>query len=226
MMQFYGIRMQNKQNPLPHGPEIAWKGTDVKISCQRPLAIPADYKSTGCIDDNSGEMLDTWAARNGWNMGTPPPIDKSCKAPYGNPIDGAEYTYKGCYRDDGSRTISDYLGDTQSTEECWNRVKGKGYNIMGRQYFGQCFGGNNKDWNRLGPIECCEPLGGGWSNQVFVSKNPILPPAAPAETYDNDKTYAVGATVNFKGQKYRMQEAAGAPGYAPDRQGDRLWVRS
>jgi len=74
MMQFYGIRMQNKQNPLPYGPEIAWKGSDVKISCQRPVSIPLDYKSTGCIDDGSGEMLDKWAVRNGWNMGTPPSL--------------------------------------------------------------------------------------------------------------------------------------------------------
>jgi hypothetical protein len=41
---------------------------------------------------------------------------------------------------------------------------------MGRQYFGQCFGGNNQDWDRLGNAGCCEPIGGGWTNQVYVKK--------------------------------------------------------
>jgi len=93
-----------------------------------------------------------------------------CKAPMGNPTDGAEYKYMGCFKDDPSRTISTYLNDTQSTEECWRRVTSNGFNVMGRQYFGQCFGGNNTDWNRLGSAGCCEPIGGGYTNQVFVKK--------------------------------------------------------
>jgi hypothetical protein len=243
MMEFYGIRMQNKRNPLPYGPEIAWTDTRVAMSCQRPVPLPDGYTYFGCIDDEDDDMLDKWAQRNGWNMGIPPPppykkvpnVDwggsdihvttgqsleqcqaectkrpdcvghnyvhghpqkycwiknnlanrtqygpgfldfymkqpTQCKAPYGNPVSGGEYEYKGCYRDDGSRTISNYLGDTQSTDECWNRVKARGFNVMGRQYFGQCFGGNNTDWDRLGTAGCCEPLGGGWTNQVYVKK--------------------------------------------------------
>lgn len=242
MKEFYGIKMQNKQNPLPYGPEIAWKDKNVVVSCQRPLPVPPGYSKAGCVDDESNEMLDKWAERNGWTMGTPPPppykkypgidwagndiqcvpnktVDEckamcdarsdctsfcnikagyngccikhnmanrmehpsgvidfyvkqplQCKPPFGNPVSGGQYEYKGCYRDDGSRTISHYLGDTQSTEECWNRVKARGFNVMGRQYFGQCFGGNNTDWDRLGTAGCCEPLGGGWTNQVYVKK--------------------------------------------------------
>ena len=301
MMQFYGIRMQNKQNPLPHGPEIAWKGKDVKISCQRPLPIPAGYKSTGCIDDNSGEMLDTWAARNGWTMGTPPgppPYKKvpgvdwpgndiyyttgktieecqvecdkrpdcvaynygfgtsekycwfkntlqnrwdtpgiydtyikepqKCKAPFANPpAEVAGWKYKGCWRDcHQGRGLPNRLPNVKSIEECIAHAKERGFNVAGNQFFGECWAGNNTDWNKMGDAGCCEPLGGGCTQQIYASTTPVPPPAAPAETYDNDKTYAVGAIVNFKGQKYRLQEAAGAPGYAPDRQGDRLWVRS
>jgi len=244
MMEFYGIRLQNKHNPLPYGPEIAWKDSRVKTSCQRPLATPSGYTSAGCIDDESNDMLDKWAERNGWTMGTPPPpaymkvpnVDwagndihhttgqtleqcqeectkrpdcvghnygfgtgekhcwiKSnlqnrwnstgiydfyikqplqCKAPYGNPVSGTEGEYKGCYRDDISRTISNSLGNTQDTNECWERVKARGFNVMGRQYFGECFGGNNTDWDRLGNAGCCEPLGGAWTNQVYVRKSP------------------------------------------------------
>jgi hypothetical protein len=242
MKEFYGIKMQNKQKPLPYGPEIAYRTSDmtVLLACQRRLPIPDGYTLGGCTDDEN-EMLDTAAERHGYTMGTPPPppykeiknVDWAgndiacipnktkdecramcdarpdcvavnhnnrafngcclktnlanrwdtngdwdfyikqplqCKPPYGNPVSGAEYEYKGCYRDDGSRTISHYLGDTQSTDECWNRVKARGFNVMGRQYFGQCFGGNNSDWDRLGNAGCCEPLGGGWTNQVYVKK--------------------------------------------------------
>lgn len=244
MKEFYGIKMQNKQKPLPYGPEIAYRTSDmtVLLACERKLPIPAGYSLMGCTND-ADEMLDTAAERLGYTMGTPPPppykkvpnvdwggndiyhttgqtleqcqaeCDKrpncvghnyvkgaggkdcwiknnlqnryehraglldfyikqpqQCKAPHGNPVSGGEYEYKGCYRDDSSRTISHYLGDTQSTDECWNRVKARGFNVMGRQYFGQCFGGNNKDWDRLGTAGCCEPLGGGWTNQVYVKK--------------------------------------------------------
>ena len=41
--------------------------------------------------------------------------------------------------------------------------------------------------------------------------------------YDNGKVYAVGNKVIFNGLTYTMVEGAGAPGYRPDRQGDRLW---
>lgn len=242
MSEFYGIKMQNKQKPLPYGPEVAWSDKRVMLSCQRPLPVPPGYTRHGCIDDNGPESMEEWAQGNKWTMGTPPPppykkypgidwagndiacvpnktVDEckamcdsrpdctsfcnikagyngccikhnmanrmehpigvvdfyvkqplQCKAPYANPVSGGEYEYKGCYRDDASRTISHYLGDTQSTDECWNRVKARGFNVMGRQYFGQCFGGNNTNWDRLGTAGCCEPLGGGWTNQVYVKK--------------------------------------------------------
>lgn len=72
MSEFYGIRMQNKHNPLPYGPEIAWKDDQVMLSCQRPVPVPDGYTRAGCIDDESDDMLDKWAERSGWSMGTPP----------------------------------------------------------------------------------------------------------------------------------------------------------
>jgi len=41
--------------------------------------------------------------------------------------------------------------------------------------------------------------------------------------YSNSKTYRVGDQVIFNGATYKMVEAAGAAGYAPDRPGDKLW---
>ena len=74
MMQFYGIRMQNKQNPIPYGPEIAYRTSDmtVLLACERKLPIPAGYSLMGCTND-ADEMLDTAAKRLGYTMGTPPP---------------------------------------------------------------------------------------------------------------------------------------------------------
>jgi len=243
MMQFYGIRMQNKQNPLPYGPEIAWKGNQVKTSCQRPLATPAGYISSGCIDDGSGEMLDKWAVRNGWNMGTPPaPYKKvpsadwagndifhtkgqtleqcqaecdkrpecvghnygfgtpekhcwiksnlqnrwdspgvydfymkqplQCKAPFANPpAEVAGWKYKGCWRDcRQGRGLANRLPNVRSIEQCIAQAKAAGYNTAGNQYFGECWAGNNKDWDKMGNAGCCEPLGGGCTQQIYSSQ--------------------------------------------------------
>jgi hypothetical protein len=49
------------------------------------------------------------------------------------------------------------------------------------------------------------------------------PQPKPATDYSNSVRYYVGDRVKFKGDIYLMVEAAGFPGYAPDRVGDRLW---
>ncbi len=41
--------------------------------------------------------------------------------------------------------------------------------------------------------------------------------------YDNSKIYQPGAIVTFDTEVYQMVEGAGAPGYAPNRPGDKLW---
>jgi hypothetical protein len=264
MMEFYGIRMQNRRNPLPYGPEIAWADKRVTLSCQRPLPVPEGYSYFGCVDDETDDMLDKWAERNGWNMGTPPEppyalsfpnpgeislyvpsndyvfagkfvriinpngdseqacrntcsaeqdcktylnigeIDNQrsicftsdsadaharrpifignglksytknppeCKEPYGNPpptVSG--WNYKGCYGDNPDRTLTTRLPNTNSTEECIANAKAQGFNTIGRQYFGECWAGNNTNWNRFGRIGCCEPMGGPWNNQIYSSQ--------------------------------------------------------
>jgi hypothetical protein len=194
MMDFYGIKMQNKQNPLPYGPEIAWKDRSVILSCERPITFTPGYTVAQCISDDSGEMVDTAANRLGYKMGMPPPIPPPCQ--FKPPPSGNGYAYQGCYKDDSSRTITNYLGNTDSTDECAQKVAAAGFNVMGRQYFGQCFGGNNTDWDRLGPAECCPPTGGAWTNQVFkITPVPIgsSTSATVAEHCDNG-----GWKVNLK----------------------------
>jgi hypothetical protein len=59
-------------------------------------------------------------------------------------------------------------------------------------------------------------------------KNKTYPKRKPKQPviYNNSSVYKVGDIVNFKGVIYTMVESARGAGYAPDRQGDRLWRRS
>jgi hypothetical protein len=264
MMEFYGIRLQNRHNPLPYGPEIAWTDKRVVLSCQRPLPVPEGYTYAGCVDDESDDMLDKWAERNKWNMGTPPDPpyvsalnnpgniflfipkspnysklieriptngdgdqacrescdkDQECKMYFnigdngdgtsmcvksdniesqrlrqagsgggsnlrtflkyplqcdgsnGNPpANVSGWNYKGCYGDSPDRTLTTRLANTASTEECIANAKAQGFNTIGRQYFGECWAGNNSDWNKYGRAGCCEPMGGAWTNQIYSSQ--------------------------------------------------------
>ena len=246
MKEFYGIKMQNKQKPLPYGPEIAYRTSDmtVLLACERPLPIPAGYSLRACTRDEE-EMLDTAAERLGYTMGTPPPppykkvpnIDwggndiyhttgqtleqcqaectkrpecvghnyvkgsgskdcwiknnlqnryehpagfldfyikqpLQCKAPNANPRDEVSgWKYKGCWRDcHQGRGLPHYLGQVSNVEQCIAKAKARGYNTSGNQYFGECWAGNNTDWNKMGDAGCCEPLGGGCTQQIYSSQ--------------------------------------------------------
>ena len=46
-----------------------------------------------------------------------------------------------------------------------------------------------------------------------------------SEEYDNGKIYKIGDQVIYRGETYKMVEVAGSPGYAPERAGDKLWVK-
>ena len=54
----------------------------------------------------------------------------------------------------------------------------------------------------------------------------VAAPVAPAPpAYSGATIYRTGDTVSFGGSSYKMVEAAGSPGYAPDRVGDHLWQK-
>jgi hypothetical protein len=245
MSEFYGIKMQNKSKPLPYGPEIAYRTSDmtVLLACQRRLPVPQGYRLMGCTNDED-EMLDTAAERFGYTMGTPPPppykkvpnvdwggndihhtpngqtldqcqaeCDKrpdcvgfnyvygagkdcwiksnlqnrwesnglldfyikqplQCKAPFANPpAEVAGWKYKGCWRDcHQGRGLPNRLPNVGSIEQCIAQAKAAGYNTAGNQYFGECWAGNNTDWNKMGDAGCCEPLGGGCTQQIYSSQ--------------------------------------------------------
>jgi hypothetical protein len=163
MMMFYGIKMQNKRNALPYGPEIAWKDKNVVLSCDRPLPVPPGFTKVGCVSDDDNVMLDKWAAANGYTMGNPPQ---------------PSYTYKGCYNDCyQGRGLPNRLENVTSIEQCKAQAIAKGYNTFGNQFYGECWAGNNTDWYKMGKADNCPPLGGGCNQHIFSTQP--TPPATP-----------------------------------------------
>jgi hypothetical protein len=65
------------------------------------------------------------------------------------------------------------------------------------------------------------PLGGPEYSAITLK---LVAPPIP-KPYDSSKVYHVKDLIIFNDIVYRMQEGAGAPGYDPSRQGDRLWTR-
>ena len=109
-----------------------------------------------------------------------PPAQK-CAAPMGNPApEVAGWKYKGCFKDCAAgRGLPNRLDNVTSIEQCIAQAKAKGYNTAGNQYFGECWAGNNTDWDRMGDAGCCEPLGGNCTQQIYSSGQAPAQPAEP-----------------------------------------------
>ena len=79
------------------------------------------------------------------------------------------YSHKGCWGDSGNRALPEFKGNVKTIDECAQIAKKGGFKTFGLQYYGQCFMGNNTNWNRYGPRDnkSCGLLGSGWTNQVY-----------------------------------------------------------
>ena len=93
------------------------------------------------------------------------------------------YDYKGCYNDTRNRAIPNYRGQVKNVDQCQALAVTYKDPIFGVQYYGQCFtGGNEQQAYQYGVnnnSNTCPPLGGAWTNQVYVRNvklNPFLPP--------------------------------------------------
>jgi len=82
----------------------------------------------------------------------------------------SNYQYRGCYRDTGDRALPLQLPNVNSVDECYKQAMTKGYNTFGLQYYGQCFVGNNTDWDKYGALDnkSCGDLGSAWNNQIYT----------------------------------------------------------
>ena len=83
-----------------------------------------------------------------------------------------EYKYMGCYKDDKSKLIPNFLGKVTSPDECRKLAIKASYDTFSLQYGGECYGGNKPYYYKLGKETNqgnCPTLGGVQSNQVYQS---------------------------------------------------------
>ena len=80
-----------------------------------------------------------------------------------------EPLYKGCWGDSGDRALPHRGSNVKNKEECLAQAKKGGFKYFGLQYYGECWMGNNDNWNRFGKRDNngCGPLGRDWTNQVY-----------------------------------------------------------
>ena len=128
------------------------------------------YKATRFTQVTIGHH--NWAC-NG--AAKPPPDPQAAKG--GN---SSGLKYLGCWGDDGGRPLPNRLPNVQKVEACGEQAKKAGYMRFGVQYYGECWAGNNADWNRAGKRDGCPPLGGGWNNQVYEIGPQPPPDCAPS----------------------------------------------
>ncbi len=93
------------------------------------------------------------------------------------------WRFLGWYKDEGSRTIPDNLGNKGSPQACQAAADERNYNIVGIQAGAECWGCKDCSYNRLGgPVtDCNNPLG-AWccpASEIgsFSPPNPLPPPS-------------------------------------------------
>ena len=78
------------------------------------------------------------------------------------------WTPQGHWRDNPGRTIPNSLGMVTSVQACKDKAEAAGYNVIGLQSGGECYGGTNMDYSFLGAGAGTNELGDGWDNNVFT----------------------------------------------------------
>lgn len=96
---------------------------------------------------------------------------QTCSSPNANlPPTVSGWNYKGCFKDTNDRALKIRLGQVNSIEQCIANAKAAGYNTAGNQFYGECWAGNNTDWNKHGDAGCCPPIGGAWNQQIYSTR--------------------------------------------------------
>lgn len=100
------------------------------------------------------------------------------------------YSYQGCHRDNPVRALPVNLQNVRSVEQCAEKSKSAGFNTFGLQYYGECWAGNNSDWDRYGKLNDagCGELGTDWNNQVYVHNSDPVINLPEQDTYGNNGT--------------------------------------
>jgi hypothetical protein len=100
-----------------------------------------------------------------------------------------DWNYRGCFKDcHQGRGLPNRLDNVNSIEACIEQAKAKGYTAAGNQYFGECWAGNNSDWDKMGRATCCEPLGGGCTQHIYTAPTSTTPPTPNVLDYKPGRT--------------------------------------
>lgn len=105
----------------------------------------------------------------------PPPLPPPPPPP---PTPGV--TYVGCFTDDENRALPHWLGSVDYAGACVDRARANGLAYAGLQWYGECWGGNELRYTRVGDEECdtqCpngHTCGGAWRNTIYTTG--ITPP--------------------------------------------------
>jgi hypothetical protein len=124
------------------------------------------------------------------------------------------------------------LGSPDNCSQCYsdglyhivepNQVVGAGViMVIGSGTITWSEGTSNSGTYDLNSTSYAIPVTGGEYSAVTLN---LKPPRRPSP-YSNSVIYTVKDLIIWRDVIYEMREGAGAPGYNPDRQGDRLWQR-
>jgi hypothetical protein len=116
-----------------------------------------------------------------WECNGPsaPPVLPQEPPPLATTMD--QLKYLGCWNEANGRALPNLLGKVSKIVECGDLAKKASLARFGLQFEGECWGGNNLDWNRGGRVNDCPPLGRANSNQVYeFSRTPPLSDCPPS----------------------------------------------
>ena len=109
----------------------------------------------------------------------------------------ASYTDNGCWREAPDRALKGLLAirgaSVTSVDQCAQLASANNYKNFGVQYNGECWGGNNDDWDRMGALDedSCRMggnyMGAGMTQRVFTH-NPTGKPHTAQNVYGNNGT--------------------------------------
>jgi hypothetical protein len=79
-----------------------------------------------------------------------------------------QWEYKGCFKDTTDRALPNYLGEVSNLDQCKQLATSKGHNVLGLQFFSQCWAGTFSSYSKFGAATGCPSMGNAWTNQIYV----------------------------------------------------------
>ena len=100
--------------------------------------------------------------------------------------------YLGCFIDTVDRALPLLKGTGKTTSECIGLCKG--YNFVARQYYGECWCGDDENYDKHGAADDCiceEETVGDWRNCVYEYKTSVKEPSQASPSITPELSYVV-----------------------------------